>query len=371
MAVTVNNPITAGIIGPNTAPVSTSTILSSSTYSISAGTIVGYTITYSTATGEFAYANSSLNGNIITINWDINPRVYKLTVSYTNPGACAQTASIFISVYDPSGGFVTGGGSIDSPPGALISNPDAAGEAKFGLVSKFDKNGKVTGNTDFEFSAGAFYFKSISHDDGSLVIDNARATYRGTGYIKDPVTGAKITSEEYKFMVSAYDPQVNGSTSKDRYRIKITNKTTGALVYDNLVGAEENAALESVAYNSTELISGSIVIHKPTPVKGGSTSSKLITEAKPALEQQSSLYNYPNSFSDRTTIAFSLDKEESFALEVYDVKGALVKKVSMGMAEANKLYEFDVDGRSMAEGIYIARLVTSSRSQSIKLILKK
>ena len=44
----------------------------------------------------------------------------------------------FVVVYDPSAGFVTGGGWIDSPAGALAGpNPSPVGKGRFGFVSKY------------------------------------------------------------------------------------------------------------------------------------------------------------------------------------------------------------------------------------------
>jgi hypothetical protein len=55
-------------------------------------------------------------------------------------------------------------------------------------------------------------------------------------------------------MITAED-----SPSGDRYRIKITDRATDTLVYDNQKGATDGDALRS----TTIITSGSIVIHKP------------------------------------------------------------------------------------------------------------
>jgi len=81
--------------------------------------------------------------------------------------------------------------------------------------------------------------------------------------------------------------------------------------------------------------------------------------------------NYPNPYTDKTTITFSTLKEESFALEVYDVKGALVKKLDMGVTEVGKTYENEFEGHHMPEGVYFARLITTSGVKTIKMVLKK
>ena len=56
-------------------------------------------------------------------------------------GNTASTTSIaglqaMVVVYDPSAGFVTGGGWIDSPTGAYPAVPALTGNANFGFVSK-------------------------------------------------------------------------------------------------------------------------------------------------------------------------------------------------------------------------------------------
>ncbi len=83
------------------------------------------------------------------------------------------------------------------------------------------------------------------------------------------------------------------------------------------------------------------------------------------------LVSYPNPFSDKITVAFRLDQKESYLLEVYDMRGALITKVDIGVAEAGKLYEYEFDARTLTEGVYIARLVTSSKVQSLKMVLKR
>ncbi|MBK7245505.1 MAG: hypothetical protein IPH98_16970 [Saprospiraceae bacterium] len=64
-------------------------------------------------------------------------------------------------VYDPTGGFITGGGWINSPEGAYPAIPTLTGKANFGFVAKYKKgNNQVDGNTEFQFKAGNLNFKS-------------------------------------------------------------------------------------------------------------------------------------------------------------------------------------------------------------------
>jgi uncharacterized delta-60 repeat protein len=178
------------------------------------------------------------------------PGVYAVSVAVTDGDLeTGSTTSVdFIVIYDPDGGFVTGGGWIDSPEGAC---PDfcggAIGKANFGFVSKYKKGAsEPTGQTEFQFKAGDLDFHSSSYD--WLVIAGAKAMYKGTGTING--TGS------YTFQINAIDGQVNDGGGVDKFRIKIWDKAIDEVVYDNQMGAAEDAN------PMTEIGGGSIVVHK-------------------------------------------------------------------------------------------------------------
>jgi hypothetical protein len=79
--------------------------------------------------------------------------VYTVTLSVTDDDTGANSASFqYVVIYDPSAGFVTGGGWINSPSGAYVDDPALTGQANFGFVSKY-KNGTTIpdGQTQFQF----------------------------------------------------------------------------------------------------------------------------------------------------------------------------------------------------------------------------
>lgn len=87
-----------------------------------------------------------------------------------------------VVVYDPDGGFVTGGGWINSPAGAYTADPSLFGRASFGFVSKYEHGATVpTGNTEFQFRVANFNFKSTSYD--WLVVGGASAQSKGSGTV--------------------------------------------------------------------------------------------------------------------------------------------------------------------------------------------
>jgi streptogramin lyase len=181
------------------------------------------------------------------------PGVYfvKLTVTDDDGGVGSATTvnglDAMVVIYDPNGGFVTGGGFIDSPAGAYVADPSMTGRANFGFISKYQKGATVpTGETEFQFKAGNLNFHSKSYE--WLVISGARAQYKGVGTING--------SGNYGFMLTAIDGQLNGGGGSDKFRIKIWDKSNGdAVVYDNQMGAgvDDNP--------TTVLQGGNIVIH--------------------------------------------------------------------------------------------------------------
>ncbi|MEJ8758050.1 T9SS type A sorting domain-containing protein [Pontibacter sp. H259] len=80
---------------------------------------------------------------------------------------------------------------------------------------------------------------------------------------------------------------------------------------------------------------------------------------------------YPTPFSDKATIEFSISKTENYVVNLYDMKGALVKQLKAGTAKAGELQLVEVDGTNLNEGLYIARMISDSGAKSVKLLLKR
>ncbi|RDV10390.1 PKD domain-containing protein [Pontibacter diazotrophicus] len=345
-------PIITSLTGGGTDPVS----LSSASVSFSAQVTDDNLATASWDWGDGSTSPGTIEGTAITGSHTyLEPGVNRVTLTVTD--ACGEAdVEVFeyVVVYDPNGGFVTGGGWIDSPAGAYTADPSAFGKANFGFVSKYQKGATIpSGQTQFQFHAAGFNFHSTSYE--WLVVSGHKAQYKGEGNVNG--------NSGYAFMLSAVDGAYNSSNPVDRFRIKVWLKSNGQVVYDNQMGSSEDAEA------TTALDKGSIVIHDS---KFTSTSTSSLTAA-PAqnsdfLEEQ--FFSYPTVFSDINTVAFALDKIERFTLEVYDLKGALVQKVTSGLAEAGKLYHFEVNGERLPEGIYIARLATDSQLKSLKIIRK-
>ena len=114
-------------------------------------------------------------------------------------------------------------------------------------MSRYQKGATIpSGKTAFQFHVADFRFESTVYE--WLVVACARAQYKGSGM----VNGAG----EYGFLLTAIDGEQPGGGGVDKFRIKIWNKASGVVVYENVVGASEDID----AANPQEIGAGSIRI---------------------------------------------------------------------------------------------------------------
>jgi len=202
--------------------------------------------------------------------------VYTVTLTVTNNlGGSGQSVFLYVVVYNPSAGFVTGGGRITSPAGAFAANTSLTGNVDFGFDAKYKSGATIpTGNTDFEYPAANLSFQSTSYD--WLVITTNQGQVQGSGTINGV--------GNFGFLVTAQD---NGGVSLDLLRIKIWDKNNNnAVIYDTQPGAATTAA------PTTSLIGGRIKVHTnaqlvaggPNP-SGGNVAPLTTVELQPIVQE--------------------------------------------------------------------------------------
>ncbi|MCC7429851.1 T9SS type A sorting domain-containing protein [bacterium] len=85
--------------------------------------------------------------------------------------------------------------------------------------------------------------------------------------------------------------------------------------------------------------------------------------------------NYPNPFNPTTTISYDLKNETFVKLNVYDVKGKLVKilvnKVENASSHSVVWDGTDNSGKSVSNGIYFCKMEANDFTQTQKMILLK
>jgi PKD repeat protein len=184
----------------------------------------GDPLTYAWIFGDGATSTGSMPTHSYTA-----AGVYDVCLTVNDSSLDSDQACTMTVIYDPSAGFVTGGGWIDSPARAYKADETLAGKATFGFVSKYQKGTSVpTGNTAFQFDLAGLAFSSTSYE--WLVVNKAgmNAQFKGMGLIN----GAPDSNgNAYKFMLWAGD----GSSDTFRIRIWWEDATREHDVYDNSI----------------------------------------------------------------------------------------------------------------------------------------
>lgn len=305
------------------------------------------------------------NGDIQTVHNPANN--FALSHTYSSPGVFTVSVTIINScgvssepylyeynvVYDPLGGFVTGGGWINSPAGAYLPDETLTGRANFGFVSKYQKGASVpSGTTEFRFQAAGMFFSSTNYD--WLVVAGSRAQFKGTG----KVNGVGL----YGFMVTAIDGDLSGNAAPDRLRIKIWDKQNNdAIVYDNQAGAADDAAI------TTTIAGGSVVIHgeKSKPGNVG-VMNKGIDMLDKNSEPSLLVKVLPNPSSNHFTLNLKGNGQGPIQLRVTDVQGRIVEARILGAAAQTVQI-----GDRWIYGSYIVEVIQGSERKTVQLVKLK
>ena len=242
-----NHPPTVGAIAAPLDPVQVGTVVNVSADFTDPNSEDIHTATWDwgdESTSDGTVANYTVSGSH---TYD-TPGVYTIELTVTdNHGEVGSAVYQFVVVYNPEGGFVTGGGWINSPEGAYTPDPSLTGKATFGFVAKYKRGADIpTGETEFRFRVADLNFHSEVYQ--WLVVAGPKAQFKGTGTING--------AGNYGFMLTAIDAALTPSTDVDLFRIKIWDKVTDVVIYDNQMDADDDADA------ATDIGGGSIVIHK-------------------------------------------------------------------------------------------------------------
>jgi hypothetical protein len=149
------------------------------------------------------------------------------------------------------------------------------------------------------------------------------------------------------------------------------------------IGTAEFVVASAEPLNLTEqdfeLVAGDILSAPPTVSTSAnqqqlSLTGRRLTMTPPTYKNELA-QNYPNPFNPTTTIAFSVEKDVTVDLRIYDVRGAAVRTL------ANERYQAGVHrlawdgqtdrGQPVASGVYFYKLVAGSFTDTKKMTILK
>jgi hypothetical protein len=194
-------------------------------------------LTYAWSFGDGSTATGTMTNHTYTASG-----LYNVCLTVNDGSLSSGESCTLAVVYDPSAGFVTGGGWIDSPAGAFRPDGSLSGRATFGFVAKYKQGEPLpSGSTAFGFDLAGMAFASQSYEWLVVNQGGTNAQFKGSGLINalpDPNGNA------YMFMLWA------GDGSPDTFCIRIWWEDAAGEhdVYDNNVDQAIGA--------------GNIVVHK-------------------------------------------------------------------------------------------------------------
>jgi len=291
--------------------------------------------------GDLTTSNGVISGNSISGDHVYGePGVYEVALTIVDICGLEDTEVFqYVVIYDPSGGFVTGGGWIDSPAGAYVPDPTLTGTANFGFVSKYKKGQTVPdGNTEFQFQAGDLNFKSKEYY--WLIVAGKKGKFKGNGTINN--------EGDYDFMITAIDGGTGNNAGDDKLRMKIWDANSEVVIYDNELGNGETDD------PTTVIGGGSIIVHK-----GKNKNSN----SEPIINLVGDEFSvWPNPSSSHFNLKLNLGTNETAQLQVHDVNGKLIYKNGQITSQN---YQF---GETLVSGLYFATLIQKDQVRTIKLI---
>ncbi|RZL09612.1 MAG: T9SS type A sorting domain-containing protein, partial [Hymenobacter sp.] len=110
-----------------------------------------------------------------------------------------------------------------------------------------------------------------------------------------------------------------------------------------------------------------------TVAKAGKLASTQVALApldapEAAVGLPTALSSYPNPFTGSTTLTFTLAQSQAYQLAIYDTNGRLVQRLPAGQATAGQPVHVEWQAAAVPAGFYLARLVTDTVVQNLKLI---
>ena len=240
----VAGPITWNAAVDTGIPINTAVIASASFTDANAADTHTATINWGDlSTNAASVTETSGNGSVSGTHTYTATGLYTAVLTVTdNHGGVAQSTYQYVVVVNPTtGGSEVGMGSFASPVGAYTRNTTLSGS-----MTLTQLNAKYAADQTMILGTNAF---RLSYSPGSwsltstkmiwLVKTTGKSWLKGEGTL---VTGS--TPETVNYLLSVVDSM----SVADKVRVKIWNKATGIVIYDNQPGSPDNAdATQAVA----------------------------------------------------------------------------------------------------------------------------
>ena len=325
-----------------------------------------WVIDNSTVSGRVTAEPSGFKNGTVTGSYKFSTAgVYKLkmeiidqngNVSYANTNGDMDA---IIVIYDPNGGFTYGGGKFYSEAGAQLSNPSAKGMVSYGFQSNYFKTATYPkGETQMEFKVGDFEFNALNYE--YLAISGSKAQFKGSGKIINGQSGIS-------FIMTVIDGAIDG-TGTDKIRMKIFDKNTGLIYYDNQPGAGDDVdPITIVKPGSTIVIVNADGSSGGDGKEGGGKGGGCKPAKRPGeivTETNFEVVTAPNPSNSYFNLTVkSSNTNEPVLVRVMDELGRMIEQKENVMPGSTIRF-----GEKYIQGMYFIMVVQDKNRKTIKLV---
>jgi hypothetical protein len=207
-----------------------------------------------------------------------------------------------------------------------------------------------------------------------------------SGVISGPDTVAIGTTVQYTLTISdasrthaGLDVAVRLGTLDPAPSATLIKLVSGELTHQSSLSMTNHTISIPFSYTAPTIAGIDTVwatVTSGTPAWEWAPSKRVIVSSVLGIEKQTGPVtfklnqNYPNPFNPKTTISFSLPKEENVTLRVYDLIGNEVDNLFEGKLASGK-HEISWSADNFASGIYFYTLHTDNVTMTKKMILAK
>ncbi len=283
------------------------------------------------------------------------PGVYKLQMNVTDQKGVTTYANTngeleaIVVIYDPNGGYTYGGGWFSSPAGALKSDLNTTGNVSYGFTVNYYKGATLPrGETQFDFKLGEFEFNAVNFD--YLSISGAKAQFKGSGKIIGGQSGIN-------FIMTVVDGNLDG-TGIDKVRIKIYNKKSGKIYYDNQSGAGDTENPVTAVGSNSEVVVQNANATANLAARMNIDNEELTADAG-TLEVTAMPNPGRNSFYLTIRSNYLKDK---ITMQVTDMYGRIIEVRNILAGQTIQL------GDRYRPGTYIVKLIQRNMHRQLKLV---
>lgn len=278
-----------------------------------------------------------------------------------------------VTISKPLSDFITGGGFVTLTNATGLIEPKQGTKNNFGFNVKYNKGGtNLQGNinTIVRGENGRVY-QVKGNVMSSLSVNTSKTTdhpyptavFNGKANIQDITNPAAPVAVDGNATLQVTMTDAGEPGTSDKIAITVWSKAGGVWFANNWSGTK---TVEQLLAKGNLKVSSNSSFGNTTLAT--TTKSKSVVETEVVAPDQITFTSYPNPFADEATIAFSLTQDEAYSLEIYDMKGQLVKKLQAGKAQAGSQVQVNLKERYLPTGVYLLRLSTGTGVKHLRIV---